>query len=160
MLERRPVDVGELVSEMVNAAKSLPAYQERSINLLVSRVPALPAITGDQDMLGLAFYNLIDNALKYSAPGDAIEVRVREDGNSLFIEVADGGAGIHPEEQQRIFEDLYRGDNAREIEGSGLGLALSRRIVQLHGGDISLRSNPLLGRGSVFTIQLPTEKHG
>ena len=158
MLEHRKLDMAELVTEMVSAASSLPAYQDRNINLLVSKVPSLPAITGDQDMLGLAFYNLLDNALKYSAPGDAIEVRVREDGQTLFIDVADGGAGISAQEQVRIFEDLYRGENARETEGSGLGLALARRIVQLHGGDISLRSEPTQGRGTVFTIQLPTRK--
>jgi two-component system OmpR family sensor kinase len=155
MLEHRAVDVAELAGEMVSAAGSLPAYQERKINLLVSKVPALPPITGDRDMLGLAVYNLLDNALKYSAPSDAIEVRVREDGHALFIEVADGGAGIPSQEQERIFDDLFRGENARELEGSGLGLALARRIVQLHGGEISLRSDPSLGRGTVFTIRLP-----
>jgi two-component system OmpR family sensor kinase len=155
MLERRPLDVGQLVSEMVNAAGSLPAYQGRSVNLLVSKVPALPPVTGDRDMLGLVFFNLIENALKFSADTDTVEVRVREDGRALFIEVADGGAGIPPEEHQRIFDDLYRGENARETEGSGLGLALARRIVQLHGGEISLRSDPAQGRGTVFTIRLP-----
>ena len=155
MLEHRPVDVGELVDEMVGAAGSLPAHKGRNINLMISKVPALPPVTGDRDMLGLAVYNLLDNALKYSTPADAVEVRVREDGRALFIEVADGGAGIPLEEQGRIFDDLYRGENARETEGSGLGLALSRRIVQLHGGEISLRSNPAQGRGTVFIIRLP-----
>jgi two-component system OmpR family sensor kinase len=155
MLESRPVDVGELVNEMVSASTSLPAYQGRNVDLMISRVPALPPVTGDRDMLGLAVYNLIDNALKYSTPADAVEVRVREDGRALFIEVADGGAGIPASEQGRIFEDLYRGENAREMEGSGLGLALARRIVQLHGGEISLRSDPAQGRGTVFTIRLP-----
>ena len=160
MLEHRPLDVAELVSEMVSAAGSLPAYQERSMNLLVSRVPSLPAISADRDMLGLAIFNLLDNALKYSAACDAVEVRVREDGHALFIEVADGGAGIPIQEQQRIFDDLYRGENARETDGSGLGLALARRIVQLHGGEISLRSDPAQGRGTVFTIRLPAESGG
>jgi len=160
MLEHRPVDVDELVSEMVSAAGSLPVYQGRNINLLVSKVPALPTVTGDRDMLGLAFYNLIDNALKYSAPIGAVEVRVREDGHALFIEIADDGMGIALQEQQRIFEDLYRGENARETEGSGLGLALTRRIVQLHGGEISLRSDPAQGHGTVFIIRLPAERKG
>ncbi len=155
MLEHRPVNVAELVDEMVGAANGLPAYRGRSINLMVSRVPALPPVTGDRDMLGLAVYNLLDNALKYSSAADAVEVRVREDGRALFIEVADGGAGIALQDQQRIFDDLYRGENARETEGSGLGLALARRIVQLHGGEISLRSDPALGRGTVFTVRLP-----
>lgn len=158
MLEYRPVNVDELVGEMVDAANCLPAYQGRRIDRMISRVPPLPPVTGDRDMLGLAIYNLLDNALKYSAPTDAVEVRVREDGRALFIEVADGGAGIPLPEQQRIFEDLYRGENARETEGSGLGLALARRIVQLHGGEITLRSDPNQGRGTVFTVRLPTER--
>jgi len=155
MLEFRPVDVGELVGEMVSAAASLPKYQGRTVNLLVSRVPSLPAITGDRDMLGLAFFNLVENALKFSAPGDAVEARVREDGRSLFIEVADSGLGIAPEEQGRIFEDLYRGENARGTEGSGVGLALAGRIVQLHGGEIGVRSDPGRTAGAVFTVRLP-----
>ena len=159
MLEQRPVDMDELVSEMVGAAGSLPVHQGRSIHLLVSKVPALPHVTGDRDMLGLAVYNLLDNALKYSAASDAIEVRVREDGRALFIEVADSGIGVAAQDQQRIFEDLYRGENAREAEGSGLGLALARRIIQLHAGEISLRSDPTQGRGSVFTIRLPAGVH-
>lgn len=160
MLEHRPVDVEELVSEMVSAACSLPARQGRKVSLLVSKVPLLPPVLGDRDMLGLAFYNLIDNALKFTTCDDAIEVRIREDGRSLFIEVADSGMGIPPQEQERIFEDLYRGENAAEIDGSGLGLALARRIVILHGGEIALRSDPAQGRGNVFTIRLPAERKG
>lgn len=155
MLERLPVNVGELVEEMVGAAKDLPANQGRNIHLMISSVPALPPVTGDRDMLGLAVYNLLDNALKYSASVDAVEVRVREDGRALYIEVADAGAGIPLQDQGRIFEDLYRGENARETEGSGLGLALARRIIQLHGGEISLRSDPIQGRGTIFAIHLP-----
>ena len=160
MLEHRPVDIEQLVSEMVSAACCLPAHRGRNVKLLVSKVPVLPSVLGDRDMLGLAFYNLIDNALKFTTLDDAIEVRVREDGRSLFIEVADSGAGIPPQEQGRIFEDLYRGENAQEIEGSGLGLPLVRRIVILHGGEISLRSDPAEGRGTVFSIRLPAERKG
>jgi two-component system, OmpR family, sensor kinase len=160
MLEHRPVDIEQLVSEMVSAACSLPAHRGRNVKLLVSKVPVLPPVLGDRDMLGLAFYNLIDNALKFTTQDDAIEVRIRDDGRSLFIEVADSGAGIPLQEQERIFEDLYRGENASEIEGSGLGLPLARRIVILHGGDIALRSDPAQGRGNVFIISLPAERKG
>lgn len=158
MLEHRQVDIEQLVCEMVSAACSLPAHRGRNVKLLVSKVPDLPAVLGDRDMLGLAFYNLIDNALKFTTSDDAIEVRIREDGRSLFTEVADSGAGIPLQEQNRIFEDLYRGENARGTEGSGLGLPLARRIVILHGGDIALRSDPDQGRGNVFIIRLPAER--
>jgi len=160
MLEHLPVDIEQLVSEMVSAACSLPAHRGRNVKLLVSKVPDLPIVLGDRDMLGLAFYNLIDNALKFTTPADAIEVRIREDGRSLFTEVADGGAGIPLPEQKRIFEDLYRGENAGGTEGSGLGLPLARRIVILHGGEIALRSDPSQGRGNVFIIRLPAERRG
>jgi two-component system, OmpR family, sensor kinase len=160
MLEHRPVDIEQLVSEMVSAACSLPAHRGRNVKLLVSKVPVLPPVQGDRDMLGLAFYNLIDNALKFTTLDDAIEVRIRDDGRSLFIEVADSGVGIPLQEQRRIFEDLYRGENATEIEGSGLGLPLARRIVILHGGEIVLRSDPTKGPGNVFIIGLPTDCRG
>jgi two-component system OmpR family sensor kinase len=155
ILEHRPVEMDDLVCEMVNAANSLPVYKGRNIKLLISKIPPLPIITGDRDLLGLAIYNLLDNALKYSTSGDAIEMRVREDGRALFIEVADSGAGIQVQDQERIFEDLYRGQNARETDGSGLGLTLARRIIQLHRGEITLRSNPAQVHGTVFTIRLP-----
>ena len=139
MLEHRPVDVDDLVNEMVSAAGSLPAYKERSIQVLISKIPALPNITGDRDMLGLAVFNLLDNALKYSSAADAVEVRVREDGRTLFIDVADSGAGIPPQEHARIFDDLYRSDSARETEGSGLGLSIvqwKRRMIDGFGEGI------------------------
>jgi two-component system OmpR family sensor kinase len=158
MLEHRPVNVGLLVNEMVSAACAIPGLEGRVVSVLISQVPVLPHVTGDRDMLGLALYNLIDNALKFTVPEDGVEVRVREDGRSIFIEVADSGTGISPGEHSSIWEDLYRGRNAQEIEGSGLGLSLVRRIINLHGGEISLRSDPAQGRGTVFTIRLPVEK--
>ncbi|MCE1252071.1 MAG: HAMP domain-containing histidine kinase [Anaerolineae bacterium] len=158
MLEHLPVDMGDLVNEMVAAACSLPVYQGRSVQVMISKVPVLPQVTGDRDLLGLALYNLIDNALKFTGPQDAIEVRVHEDGHFLFIEVADSGKGILAVEQERVFEDLYRGENASETEGSGLGLALARRIVYLHGGDLFLRSDPDRQRGTIFTIRLAVQR--
>jgi signal transduction histidine kinase len=155
-LERMPVDVPELLEEMVNAACALPAYARRSVNLVISRVPwPLPSVIGDRDLLGLAFYNLIDNALKFSVASDTIEVRALEDGRALVVEVADSGPGIPVDESARIFEELYRGSNAHGVEGSGLGLALVRRIIALHAGEISLRSRQAGSRGTIFTIRLP-----
>ncbi len=158
LLERRPVDLGELAEEMVSAANILPTYRGRNLSLMVSKVPASPCTLGDRDLLGLALYNLIDNALKFSTAQDAIEVLVHADGHTAYIEVADGGTGIPLDEQQRIFEELYRGENARETEGSGLGLPLVHRVVELHGGDVSLRSNPAQGRGTVFILRLPAKR--
>ena len=160
-LEHLPVDVPELLQDMVDAARAIPAYEGREINLLIARVPSpFPSVMGDRDLLALAVYNLVENALKFTSADDSIEVRALEDGKTIVIEVADSGAGIPSEDLSKIFEELYRGSNAHGIEGSGLGLALVNRIVTLHGGQISVRSNQDNPRGTVITLQLPVNKKG
>jgi two-component system OmpR family sensor kinase len=157
--ERLPVDVPELLQEMVDAAKTLPAHQGREVNLLISKVPSpFPPVTGDRDLLSLAVYNLVENALKFTSGDEAVEVRALEDGKAIVIEVADSGPGISSDELSKIFEELYRGANARGIEGSGLGLALVQRIVEMHGGQIDVRSSQSEPRGTVFTLRLPVKK--
>ena len=155
-VERLPVDIPKLLEEMIDAAHSQPAYAERPITLMITRVPwRLPAVTGDRDLLGLAVYNLIENALKFTSEEDSVEVRALEDGRAIIIEVADSGPGIAPDDLAGVFEELYRGKNARGVDGSGLGLALAQRIVDLHGGQIGVRSHQAEPRGTVFTLRLP-----
>ncbi|MBO9361169.1 MAG: sensor histidine kinase [Thermoflexus sp.] len=101
----------------------------------------------------VVFRNLLDNALKFTRAGDRVEVRVMEDGEWAVVEVADTGPGIPAEELPHIFEELYRGSNARGIPGSGLGLALVQRIVALHGGEVTVRSRE--GQGTVVRVRLP-----
>jgi len=103
-------------------------------------------------------YNLIENALKFTPGGEAVEIRALEDGKAVVIEVADSGPGVPPDELSKIFEELYRGANARGTEGSGLGLALVQRIVELHGGQIEVRSRQEDPSGTVFTVRLPAGK--
>ena len=158
-IERMPVHIPELLDDVVDAARTIPAYQGRNVNLFISKVPApLPPVRGDRDLLSLAVYNLVENALKYSSPTDSVEVRALEDGKAVVVEVADSGAGIASEDLSKIFEELYRGSNARTTEGSGLGLALVNRIISLHGGQIDVRSRQDGPRGTVFTVRLPEAK--
>ena len=155
-IERLPVDVPELLEDVVDAARTIPAYEGRNINLFVTRVPSpFPLVTGDRDLLVLAVYNLVENALKFTSARDSVEVRALEDGKAIVIEVADSGAGIPSDELSKIFEELYRGSNARSTEGSGLGLALVHRIAALHGGGVGVRSSQSEPRGTVFTLRLP-----
>jgi len=155
-IERYPVNVPELLDDVVTAARVNPAYEGREINLLIPKVPSpFPSITGDRDLVLLAVYNLVDNALKFTSGNDSIEVRAMEDGRSIVIEVADTGPGIPAEDLSKIFEELYRGSNARGTEGSGLGLALVNRIATLHGGGVGVRSSQIDPRGTVFTLRLP-----
>lgn len=160
-IERARVDIPDLLQDAVDAAHVLPAYDGREVSLLIPKVPSpFPSVTGDRDLLVLAVYNLIENALKFTSPEDSVEVRASEDGQAIVIEVADSGVGIPVEDTPKIFEELYRGSNARSTEGSGLGLALVKRIIALHDGQITVRSSQAEPRGTVFTIRLPVSKRG
>ena len=155
-IEYASVDVPELLNDVVEAARSIPAYEGRDINLMVSKVPTpFPIVTGDRDLLLLAVYNLVDNALKFTPAREPVEVRALEDGKAIVVEVADSGMGISSDDLPKIFEELYRGANARGTDGSGLGLALVNRIVVLHGGQLEVRSRQENPRGTVFTVRLP-----
>ena len=154
--ETSEVSIPELLGELIQDVQTLPAHRGRHINLVVSRVPwTPPPVLGDPDLLGLAFYNLLENALKYSSAADVVEVRVLEDGRFLTVEVADSGPGIAADDLSHLFEELFRGDNAHGVEGSGLGLALAQRIIQQHAGEIGVRSRRQAQKGTVFTIRLP-----
>lgn len=157
-MEQIPVDILQLVDEIYEAIIQQPANLNRQVNVLISQVPSpMPRVYGDRDLLGLALYNVIDNALKFTTEKDTIEIRVREDGHSVFIEVADDGNGIPTEDRPWIFDELYRGSNSQGTTGTGLGLSLVKQIVNLHGGEVSLRSQQNQVHATIFTIRLPVE---
>ena len=154
LLEHAPVDLTRLLNEAYHLAQEQPAAAARHLSLALPRAPwPLPRVTGDPDLLFLAVHNLLENALKFTRPGDTIELRAFEDGSSVVIEVADTGPGIPAGEQPQVWEELYRGEASRGTPGSGLGLALVRAIAERHHGQASLRSRP--GQGTVFSLRLP-----
>jgi signal transduction histidine kinase len=153
-VEQAPVDLAELIAEAIELAGTTPERGARNILTDVQRRPwPLGPVRGDRDLLLLALYNLLDNALKFSRPDAVVEIHAREDGARATIEVIDAGQGIAPDDLPHITEELYRGGEAQGIEGSGLGLALVERIAALHGGDLRIRSRP--GQGTVATLRLP-----
>ena len=153
-LETAPVDIAELLQEALTLAQERPEAEGRRLSLSLPQAPwPVPSVAGDWDLLLLAVYNLLDNALKFSQPGDTVEIRALEDGEWVAIEVADTGPGILAEELPRVWEELYRGEGARSVPGSGLGLALVRAVVERHGGQVALRSR--VEQGTVVTIRLP-----
>jgi len=159
MFEREPVDIPELLEEILEVVRTTPGRDGREVKLLVTQVPAPPPpVLGARDLLGLGVYNLLDNALKFTVQKEAVEVRVRDNGRAVVVEVADSGLGIPSEEQGRVFEELYRGENARGVEGSGLGLSFVKRIVELHGGELSLRSQQDSEHGTILTVRLPIRR--
>jgi two-component system OmpR family sensor kinase len=153
-LESTRVAMGPLLEEVMEQARERSEEGERQLRLTMLEAPwPLPTVEGDPDLLFLAVHNLVDNALKFTAPGDTVEVRAFEDSTRLVLEVADTGPGIPQEELPHVWKELYRGQETRGIPGSGLGLALVKAICQRHGGDVSVRSRS--GQGTVFTIRLP-----
>jgi two-component system OmpR family sensor kinase len=153
-LERGPVDLTGLLREVIELAREKPEAASRHILLSVPQAPwPLPTISGDWDLIFLALYNLVENALKYTRSGDTVEIRAREDGPVVIIDVADTGPGIAGEDMPYVWEELYRGRGARGTAGSGLGLALVKAVAERHGGQVRVHSRP--GRGTVFTFQIP-----
>jgi len=156
LVEHSPVDIPALLQEVYALAQDQPEAAGRHLALSIPQAPwPLPKVAGDPDLLFLAVHNLLENALKFTRPGDTIELHASEDGTSLLIEVADTGPGIPAGEQPQVWDELYRGEAGRGIPGSGLGLALVRAIAERHNGQVSLRSRP--GQGTVFTLRLPVE---
>lgn len=156
-LEHGPVDVGQLLQEVAEAVEERPGVAEGRVHLTLLDSPwRLPPVSGDRGLLWLACFNLLDNALKFSPPSARIELRAMELSPWLVVEVADNGPGIPPEDVPHVFDELYRGGNARGLPGSGLGLSLVRAIITRHGGDVSVRSRP--GQGTVFTLRLPVAR--
>jgi signal transduction histidine kinase len=122
---------------------------------LVTDISKDVKVRGDDQQLGLMIRNLLDNAVRYTAPGGTVRLEVGREGSDAVVRVIDTGIGIPLEAQERVFERFYRVDRARSRDkgGTGLGLAIVKHVVELHGGRITLQSE--LGQGTTFTIRLP-----
>ena len=156
--ERRTVSVAGLIDETVQSNKGM--LEDTLCEVQTHLQPGLPAITGDSVALRHALQNLLANAAKYGLPGkQTVEIFAQSVGGAkgpeIEIRVADHGPGIPPEEQKHVFDAFYRGKKAvqDQIHGTGLGLHLVKKIVEAHGGTVSLESQP--GMGSRFIVRIP-----
>jgi signal transduction histidine kinase len=133
--------------------------QRGGIAVRLETDPALGPFHGDERKVKQVVLNLLSNAVKFTPRGGAVDVVARKANGSAEIAVSDTGVGIAPADQEAIFEAFRQvgTDVTRKREGTGLGLALTRRFVELHGGTIRVESAP--GRGSTFTVTLPL-RHG
>jgi two-component system phosphate regulon sensor histidine kinase PhoR len=149
--EFEPVDLGALVRETVDAfAQGLPA----PARLFQIETPeAGPFVHADPAAIEQVIVNLLDNAVKYSNDALEITVRARTDRGRATIEVQDRGIGIAQHDQPRIFERFYRGADASQRRGFGLGLPIVRELVRAHSGSVDVSSAP--GVGSTFRVSLP-----
>ena len=143
------------VAPVLQQAATESRLHRPELDVRVKVDPADLCVEGDPERVHQVVANLIENAARYSPPGESIDVSGRADGQWIVIEVADHGPGIPEEEQARVFERFYRADQARAYErgGAGLGLAIARWIVDLHGGDI--RAEDRQPSGCRMVIELP-----
>lgn len=150
-VQLEPSDIHKIVRDVVASMRNEIDNRE----FRISDDDSLPTIPIDQRLVKLALKQLIDNALKYSSPHTAVEIRTKRADDALTIDVTDSGTGIPPQEQNKIFERFYRGLSVRQrIPGSGLGLNIASRIARAHNGDLSVRSQP---GETTFRLKLPVD---
>jgi signal transduction histidine kinase len=151
-LERSPVDLQGLVVQCVDSAR--PRAQAASVQLDLE-TEEVPEIQGEPAKLAQLLDNLVSNAIKFTPRDGRVDVRLAVAGETIRIEVSDTGIGIADAERDRLFERFFRAQSAleRQIQGTGLGLYISKAIVDAHGGRIGVHSAP--GRGTTFVVELP-----
>lgn len=149
-LERESVDLPTAISELIGGMR--PLASARGIDLSYSAEQV--EISADRGRLRQMLYNLVSNAIKFTPPGGRVSLDARRDGPVVKIDVIDTGAGIASDDLERIFLEFHQaGDAAQRQAGTGLGLPLTRRLAEAHGGSVEVRSE--VGAGSTFTITLP-----
>ncbi|GAB4144674.1 MAG: PAS domain-containing sensor histidine kinase [Sphingomonadales bacterium] len=143
------------VQALIESAIALTSEQARAkqISLEAKITKRCGSVFGDERRLKQVLYNLIVNAIHFTPEGGRVEISARRDGDMLELSVADNGVGIRAEEQAQVFERFQRGSNAAQGKGAGLGLALVRSFIELHGGTVRLASE--LGKGTTVVCVLP-----
>lgn len=143
------VDLGELVRDTV----ALIMLGQNEVAVTAKTPDSMPLVPGDRRRLKQVLTNLIENAVTFSPPGSSVEVTVRGAAGRVLVSVADRGPGVPAEQHALIFEKFARGNPAVGKPGTGLGLYISRSIVEAHGGRLGVRS--AAGQGATFTLDLP-----
>jgi signal transduction histidine kinase len=154
VLALKPVDLGALLGSVVQEYEPELTARDRQVSLELDR--NLPPALCDESRAAQIVGNLLSNAAKYTVPGCKIVVRLGRDEREGFlrISISDGGPGIPQEDQAQLFTRFFRGESARQSgPGTGLGLPITRSLVELHGGRIWVESQP--GSGSTFYVTLP-----
>ena len=152
VMKQETVDMSTLTEEVVHLLT--PAAEKRGQRLESHIAPGMQ-LMGDRTRLNQILYNLTDNAIKYSPDGGRISVALQQEEDGLVWRVRDNGVGIPAEDQEHIFERFYRVDKARSREtgGTGLGLSIVKQLVMMHGGEITVHSEP--NHGSEFRVVFP-----
>ena len=153
-MKRDTVNMSELTQETIHL---LTPAAEQNRQTLKEDIQGDLFLYGDRSKLGQILYNLMDNAIKYTPEEGTVQVSLKQENGCIIWRVKDNGIGIPKDDQEHIFERFYRVDKARgrETGGTGLGLSIVKQMVKMHGGTISVYSEP--GNGSEFTVMFPQE---
>jgi signal transduction histidine kinase len=151
-LETAPVELEQIAAEAVESGRPLADHKQIQLTLDAQPVPLLE---GDRGRLGQLLDNFLSNAIKFTPQGGSVHVRLAQQQGSALLEIEDTGMGIPQAEQERLFERFFRTSNAtaQAIQGTGLGLTISKAIAEAHGGRITFTSTE--GKGTTFRIELP-----
>jgi two-component system sensor histidine kinase KdpD len=145
-----PVDIASVIEAAVEESKTFLAQHPVEVHI----APALPKVRVDSDRIAEVLKNLLENAAKYSPPTTTITITAEQKAGRIITSVTDHGPGIDDFEQSLIFDKFYRGRDQRyNVQGTGMGLAIAKAIVEAHNGTVSVVSQ--LGHGSVFSFELP-----
>jgi two-component system phosphate regulon sensor histidine kinase PhoR len=149
-------NIAQLVVKAVEAYRY--EIQKDGFQLSLDVDPDIPETYADPNGITMALFNLLDNSVKYSGDRKQIDVRVGKSDGSVDLSVKDQGIGIPLSEQPKIFDKFFRGStpSIRRIRGSGIGLAITKHVAEMHGGEVLLESEP--GKGSLFTLKIPVRK--
>jgi len=153
-IKRVPMQLRDVLDKVLDV--NMTQAERKGIVVSVKVANDIPLVLGDKDMLEQVVLNLFSNAVKYSPENTAIELRLKEHENDVLCEIEDNGYGISEKALPRIFEKFYRvtdNEKVREITGTGLGLSLVKEIIEIHGGNIEVKSK--LGEGSTFSFTIP-----
>lgn len=153
-IRRQRTSIDECIQQAVSRLKL--QYEDKQVNLQVTIEPELPAVQADPERVVQVLLNLLGNALQYTPSGKKVWLHTRHTEQAIVIDIQDEGIGIESEHLPHLFERFYRVDKSRSRTGggSGIGLTVSKHLIEAHGGHISV-SSPGLGKGSTFSVKLP-----
>jgi PAS domain S-box-containing protein len=156
-IEHGEVDLRAVAEDSVEAVRITAEQAEVELSL---RADPVPPFDGDADRVGQAIDNLLTNAIKFTPDGGVVQIRLTNRGDWAVIEVQDSGMGIPPEDQEKLFDRLYRASSATKdhVPGTGLGLTIVKAIAEAHHGQVAVESEE--GKGSTFRIELPLTPAG
>ena len=153
-IESRPSDLVIKIVQAVEACEAMAA--ERSVTVVTDIPEQLPLVEADGDRILQVITNLLNNAIKFSNPGDTVTVNAGPEDQHLFVSVADSGVGISPNDLPHVFHRFWQSRKNSTTRGSGLGLAIAKGIVDAHNGSLTVESEP--GKGSTFRMRIPVRQ--